>query len=199
MLAPETKMDARSAIAAETAPRVLPYPIFGGPRTFPSLPIPLPPTAAGDRPTVEFTSPTGLRPPTPCACGNARPEPNAADEPAKPRISDIFKEVGRKLLESGSLSPEQAKAVHDIVNCRTETFGYHADVCEQCFFMRIRYNSCGNRHCPTCQGIAKIKWVWRRLGELLPVNYHHAVFTVPSYISKLAAFNRKAIYDRAIA
>lgn len=190
MFARETKMDARSATSAPNAPRVLPYPIFGGPRTFPDLPFPLPPTAA-----AEFPSPTGPLPPTPCACGNAQPEPNAADEPAKPRISDIFKEVGRKLLESGSLSPEQAKAVHDIVNCRTETFGYHADVCEECFFMRIRYNSCGNRHCPTCQGIAKIKWVGRRLDELLPVHYHHAVFTVPSYISKLASFNRKAMYD----
>ena len=110
-------------------------------------------------------------------------------------VADIFREQEENLLNSGKLSPEQAKAVYSIINCRTETYGYHAEVCDECGFIDIGYNSCRNRHCPRCQGIAKRKWVNARLSELLPVAYHHVVFTVPAYISMLSMYNQKMIYD----
>jgi hypothetical protein len=111
------------------------------------------------------------------------------------RVSDIFRKEGKKLLGSKKLSPEQAKAVFSIMNCRTETYGYHADVCDECGFIEVAYNSCRNRHCPQCQGIAKRRWVNDRLSELLPISYHHVVFTVPSYISMLSLYNQKIIYN----
>jgi len=110
-------------------------------------------------------------------------------------VSDIFRQKSEELLQSGKLSPEQAKAVYSIINCRTETYGYHADICDECGFIEIGYNSCRNRHCPQCQGIAARRWVEARVSELLPVSYHHAVFTVPSYISMLSLYNQKLIYD----
>ena len=121
----------------------------------------------------------------------------AETETSRPEhcISDIFRVEGKKLLNSGKLSPEQAKAVYSIMNCRTQTYGHHAEVCDECGFINIAYNSCRNRHCPQCQGIAKRKWVNARLSELLPVAYHHVVFTVPSYISKLSMYNQKIIYN----
>lgn len=117
------------------------------------------------------------------------------DKIIKHRISDIFRSQGEKLLNSGKLSPEQAKAVFSIINCRTESYGYHVDICDACGFVETGFNSCRNRHCPQCQGIAKKKWVKKRIKELLPVPYHHVVFTVPFYISMLSLYNQKIIYD----
>jgi hypothetical protein len=111
----------------------------------------------------------------------------------KYRVADVFLEQGEKLPGSGRLSPQQAKALFAIMHCRTGTYGYHADICDQCGFVGISYNSCRNRHCPRCQGIAKQRWVGDRIGELLPVPYHHVVFTVPSYISMLSLYNQKLI------
>jgi ssDNA-binding Zn-finger/Zn-ribbon topoisomerase 1 len=110
------------------------------------------------------------------------------------RLRDIFRAEGEKLLRSGKLSPQQGKAVYSIMHCRTEVYGYHADVCGECGFTEVAYNSCRNRHCPQCQGTAKRRWVNRRIRELLPVPYHHVVFTVPSYISMLSLYSQKVIY-----
>ena len=197
MLAPEFPPHANNGTHAEIPAGVLPRPIFVGCGVFPDPPFS--PHAKGPLAcrTAGATFPIGAVPgvETPGPLASEHSNPAASFAPPKPRISDIFKKEGRKLLESGRLSPEQGKAVYAIIHCRTETYGYHADVCDCCGFLRIRHNSCRNRHCPTCQGIAKAKWVEQRLSELLPVHCHHAVFTVPSYISRPAMFNRRAMYD----
>jgi hypothetical protein len=38
------------------------------------------------------------------------------------------------------------------------------------------YNSCGDRHCPTCQAGLRARWLDQRRAELLPVAYYHVVF-----------------------
>ena len=45
--------------------------------------------------------------------------------------------------------------------------------------VRCAYNSCRNRHCPKCQGLARAEWLEARQAELLPVPYFHVVFTLP--------------------
>ncbi len=197
MLAPEFPPHANDGTHAGIPAGVLPRPIFAGRGVFPDLPVvPYPDEPFAGRTTGAAYPIIGESfVPTQEPRASDRSKPAAAFAPPKPRISDIFKEEGKKLLESGRLSPEQGKAVYAIIHCRTETYGYHADVCDCCGFLRVRHNSCRNRHCPTCQGIAKARWVGKRLSELLPVHCHQAVFTVPSYISRLAMFNRRAMYD----
>lgn len=85
--------------------------------------------------------------------------------------------------------------MYAIENCRTDAYGYHADACDACGHVERAYNSCRNRHCPKCQGVAKRIWVQRRLSELLPISYHHATFTLPEPISRLSLYNRELIYD----
>jgi hypothetical protein len=83
----------------------------------------------------------------------------------------------------------------DITRCRTATLGGHVDVCDQgCGFSRISYNSCRNRHCPKCQGLAKARWILKRDSELLPVTYFHVVFTIPASLNDLTFGNRKTVY-----
>jgi len=39
--------------------------------------------------------------------------------------------------------------------CKTSALGGHRERCDQCAYTRFHYNSCGNRSCPTCQGVNK--------------------------------------------
>lgn len=63
--------------------------------------------------------------------------------------------------------------------CRTSALGGHIDECEECGHTKISYNSCRNRHCPTCQNLAKEKWIEARNEDLLGTSYFHIVFTIP--------------------
>ena len=51
------------------------------------------------------------------------------------------------------------------------------------------------RHCPKCQGLARLQWLADRRTELLPVPYFHVVFTVPAPIAALALQNKAPVYD----
>ena len=60
--------------------------------------------------------------------------------------------------------------------------------------VRIAYNSCRNRHCPKCQGLARAEWLADRQAELLPVPYFHVVFTVPRRVAAIAFQNKAMVY-----
>jgi len=70
--------------------------------------------------------------------------------------------------------------------CRTPELGGHLDRCESCGFERPAYNSCRNRHCPKCQALSRARWLAREATLLLPVEYHHVVFTLPQEVAELA-------------
>jgi hypothetical protein len=46
-----------------------------------------------------------------------------------------------------------------------------------------------------CQTLRKEKWIEARREDLLPIEYFHVVFTLPSELHPLVSMNRKAIYD----
>ena len=50
----------------------------------------------------------------------------------------------------------------------------------------MRFHSCGNRHCPKCQALAKERWVAAQVAEVLPVEHFHVVFTLPHAINAVA-------------
>jgi len=81
-----------------------------------------------------------------------------------------------------------------IESCRTAALGGHVERCEGCAHTRIAYNSCRNRHCPKCQGIAAKEWLAERQAELLPVPYYHLVFTLPAPIADIAYHNKAVVY-----
>jgi Transposase zinc-binding domain len=78
---------------------------------------------------------------------------------------------------------------------RYGTLGGHVEQCEDCHEIRIAYNSCRNRHCPKCQGLARAQWLADRQAELLPVPYFHVVFTMPAPIAAIALQNKAIVYD----
>jgi hypothetical protein len=60
--------------------------------------------------------------------------------------------------------------------------------------VRCAYNSCRNRHCPKCQGLARAAWLEARQAELLPVPYFHVVFTLPAAVAEIAFQNKRVVY-----
>ncbi|WP_320041466.1 IS91 family transposase [uncultured Desulfobacter sp.] len=112
-----------------------------------------------------------------------------------PTVGDIFREYGPAFRASNNLHPRQHKVMYDIEHCRRGEFGTHWEICDTCGHLEKGYNSCRNRHCPGCNNIARRKWVAARIDELLPVSYHHCVFTLPDIFNPLCRFNRRVMYD----
>jgi hypothetical protein len=111
-------------------------------------------------------------------------------------VADIFRRYGDVYRhEAGaSLSTAQRRVMAAIETCRTAALGGHVEACDACGHRRIAYNSCGNRHCPKCQSLARAAWIAHRTAEILDVEYFHVVFTVPHEIAALAASNKSQVY-----
>jgi hypothetical protein len=112
-------------------------------------------------------------------------------------VADIFRDHGPawRKANAGHVSLGQLKVMSAIERCRTAALGGHVARCENCAHVQIAYNSCRNRHCPKCQGGAAKEWLAAREAELLPVPYHHVVFTLPAAIADVAYQNKAVIYD----
>jgi hypothetical protein len=94
-----------------------------------------------------------------------------------------------------SLSTVRRRAMRAIERCRTAALGGHVERCGDCGHQRIAYNSCRNRNCPKCQGLARARWLEDRQAELLDTPYFHIVFTVPDQIAAIAFQNQTVVYD----
>jgi Putative transposase/Transposase zinc-binding domain len=112
-------------------------------------------------------------------------------------VADIFRDHGAawRVANRGHVSLAQMKVMSAIESCRTAALGGHIARCEDCRHTIIAYNSCRNRHCPKCQGVAARTWMEERESELLPVPYFHIVFTLPAPIGDIAYTNKAVVYD----
>jgi hypothetical protein len=111
-------------------------------------------------------------------------------------VADIFRSHGAawRAANAGHLSLGQLKTMAAIEACRTAELGGHVAACEDCGHTIIAYNSCGNRHCPKCQGAAARTWLAEQEAGLLPLPYYHVVFTLPSAIGAIAWQNKAEVY-----
>jgi len=111
-------------------------------------------------------------------------------------MADIVRYAGQGFVERSRrwINGQHEKVLAAITRCRTAALGGHRDQCVSCGHTAISYNSCRNRHCPRCQGNARIRWLQQRERELLPTRYVHAVFTMPRELAPLALQNKQVIY-----
>jgi hypothetical protein len=112
-------------------------------------------------------------------------------------VADIIRAYGEAFLErhGSRLSDTQRRALRDLAACRTSALGGHVEHCLDCGHERIAYNSCRNRHCPKCQALARACWLEQQAQHLLPVEYHHVVFTLPAELGEVALANPAFVYD----
>ena len=93
------------------------------------------------------------------------------------------------------LPPHHWKALNAIQVCRTALLGAHQYVCAHCGRAHVVAHGCGNRHCPSCQGINSRHWLQTQAGVLLPITYFHEVFTLPHQLNALIQQNQAAVYN----
>jgi len=112
-------------------------------------------------------------------------------------VADIVRCAGQLFVERSRrwITWRHQKILLAIARCRTAALGGHRDHCSDCGYSAISYNSCRNRHCPKCQGNARLHWLQARERELLPVSYMHVVFTLPRELAPLALQNKRLIYN----
>ena len=111
-------------------------------------------------------------------------------------VADVFRQYGdtSRAEAGGSLSTAARRVMTAIEACRTAALGGHVEQCDRCGHQRVWYNSCRNRHCPTCQALARAAWIDARRADLLPVEYFHVVFTVPPAVAAIAYQNKAVVY-----
>jgi hypothetical protein len=87
--------------------------------------------------------------------------------PHRLEVADVFREHGGAYLAENGISVDQKRVLRDVAVCRTAALGGHMKRCNRCDHEEFFYKSCGNRHCPKCQGTARAKWLEDRAADLL--------------------------------
>ena len=111
-------------------------------------------------------------------------------------VAEVFRRHGDAYRDQAgpTLSTAQRRVMTAIALCRTAALGGHVEQCDRCGHRRVWYNSCRNRHCPTCQSLARAAWLEDRRADLLDVDYFHVVFTVPPAVAAIAYQNKAVVY-----
>ncbi len=89
---------------------------------------------------------------------------------------------------------QQLKVFSHLTRCRTEAAGVEVYACDDCGYQMQALRSCRDRHCPSCQYRSTVKWCEARRQDILPVIYHHLVFTLPSEINGWVSCHPAIIY-----
>lgn len=112
-------------------------------------------------------------------------------------LAQVITNFGEEFNQTKQATPYIQKTFRAINNCRTASMGGHVDQCSQssCQHIRISYNSCRNRHCPSCQSTQKEQWITRMEYKTLPVSYFHGVFTVPHEFNGLCIRYPTLMYE----
>ena len=124
----------------------------------------------------------------------ARPD----GQPAKLTVAQILKRNAGAYVQrySRQAVPQVQSTLAKLSLCRTAALGGHLHLCTGCNHEVNVYNSCGDRHCPTCSGARRRDWLESARSLILDgVDHFQVVFTLPEQLSRLALGNRKQIYD----
>jgi hypothetical protein len=102
-------------------------------------------------------------------------------------IGSIFRFYGDDYISkhSDKLTLQHRKVIRALSLCRTGELGSCEYECQSCHLHHMTMASCGNRHCPQCQGHKMKEWVQRQEAKRLPVEYFLMTFTIPSQLRQL--------------
>jgi hypothetical protein len=116
-----------------------------------------------------------------------------------PTIQQLLQDHFDALIEGGRLSAPQYRAASALRNCRTAALGGHVQRCPNGHVERVWYNSCRNRACPQCNGLARERWLQRTRARLIDCAHWHVIFTIPHQLNILWQLNTPALMDALFA
>lgn len=117
-------------------------------------------------------------------------------------VAEILKSTSAQYVKSypRQAVPQVQSTLAKLSLCRTAALGGRKYQCETCSHQCGVYNSCGDRHCPTCSGAKRRDWVHSARELILEhkkgrgVDYFQVVFTLPDKLSRLALGNRREMF-----
>jgi len=88
----------------------------------------------------------------------------------RPTIGQILRQYGPayRAKYAAQMSSDQLRVMDQLEGCRTGELGYAVYRCDSCGAVHTVPQSCGNRHCPLCQGHKAKQWLEKQLAKLLP-------------------------------
>jgi hypothetical protein len=116
-----------------------------------------------------------------------------------PTIQQLLQAHFEDLAEGGGLSAPQYRAGLALRKCRTAALGGHVQRCPNGHIERVWYNSCRNRACPQCNGMARERWLQRTQARLIDCAHWHVIFTIPHQLNILWQLNTPALMDALFA
>ena len=111
-------------------------------------------------------------------------------------VADIIRrhEAAVRAQLGTRLLPSQARALRDLVACRTAACGGQLTQCTACGEQVYRYHSCRNRHCPKCGGDQAARWLERHQARLLPCPHYLITVTLPAALRPVAFAHQALVY-----
>ena len=111
-------------------------------------------------------------------------------------MTSILGQILRCALEENvSVVPVAHRStVLALMRCRTGELGHLVYACPDCGDVKSIPRSCGNRHCPQCQGRLARTWLERQQDDLLETPYFHVVCTLPHVLLPLCASAPRQLY-----
>ena len=94
------------------------------------------------------------------------------------------------------LRSRERQVCEHIKCCRTPAMGGRQLGCADCHYTMPQYHSCRDRHCPKCQRAVSKQWCKRQAEHVLPVTYHHLVFTLPSSLNHWVSKYPELVYHQ---
>jgi len=122
------------------------------------------------------------------------PERPRDDTATRVQMGDIVRAFADALRGTSALTSAQHEVLTALARRRTAALGGHLAVCDACGHTTPIYNSCRNRHCPTCQALDQHRWLEARRERILPTRYFHVVFTLPEALRSIVRYNREALF-----
>jgi Putative transposase/Transposase zinc-binding domain len=101
---------------------------------------------------------------------------------------DYLKDFGE------SMPAVHKKVLAAMIACRTPRAGALLCTCTACATPQFVARSCGNRHCPSCQGAKAFAWLDRQLTRALPTHHFMLTFTVPEPLRAFLRSHQSAGY-----
>lgn len=109
-------------------------------------------------------------------------------------LQRVFHEHLSDYTQDHKLDSQRLKVCRHLLDCHTPALGGIQYQCDQCDSQVPLYHSCRDRHCPQCQQRASRQWCEHQQQSVLPVTYHHLVFTLPHELNGWVQLHPEIIY-----
>lgn len=119
----------------------------------------------------------------------------APEPPARPTVQEALTRFWPGFAAGRSVEEQSFLVLWRLRACRTPRLGGYKFSCDGCGYTTHLFQSCRDRHCPTCGGPRRHAWAEKMSRLMLPVPQYQVVFTLPDVLWPIMARFPREVYD----